>query len=175
MIPEFSRSFAIETFGSAPRHVHLAAGEAERSAVMQRFGLAALHRFDAHIDVVESAGGYDARGRVIASIVQHCVVSGEPVAAEIDAPFALRFVDPDLLSAVEAEIELSSDDLDVLAHTDGRIDLGEAVTQTLGLALDPFPRRESSTDDPQIWRAGTDAGPFAALASLLPTVATEPD
>jgi hypothetical protein len=67
------------------------------------------------------------------------------------------------------EIELSGDDCDLIATEGGAIDLGEAVAQTLGLSLDPFPRcdAERARDEERQWIAGEDAGPFAALKGLL--------
>src|SRR3546814_6575749 len=56
-------------------------------------------------------------------------------------PFDLRFLrDGDAPVGGEDEIEIGSDDLDLLPLEGDRVDLGEAAVQTLSLALDPFPR-----------------------------------
>jgi len=66
------------------------------------------------------------------------------------------------------EVELSEADCDVIGYEGGAIDLGEAVAETLALALDPFPR--SPDADAALREAGVlseeDAGPFAALKAL---------
>jgi hypothetical protein len=55
-------------------------------------------------------------------------------------------------------------------HNGRAIDLGEAVAQTLGLSINPYPR--SSEADIALKAAGVkdegehEAGPFAALAAL---------
>lgn len=71
-------------------------------------------------------------------------------------------------SGGEEEIELSDEDCDTLSHDGGAIDLGEAVAQTLALAIDPFPRGPNA--DAALRAAGVigeeDAGPFAVLKAL---------
>ena len=59
-------------------------------------------------------------------------------------------------------------DLDTIFHDGSAIDLGGAVTDTLALAIDPYPR--SAEADSALKEAGViseeEAGPFAALAAL---------
>jgi uncharacterized metal-binding protein YceD (DUF177 family) len=104
-----------------------------------------------------------------ARVVQSCVVTAEPVAAQIDEPFKLRFVAPELMASDAEELELSDTDCDLIEVDNGAIDLGEAVAQTLGLALAPFPRcqTERAREDERKWVAGDESGPFAALKGLL--------
>jgi uncharacterized metal-binding protein YceD (DUF177 family) len=102
-----------------------------------------------------------------ASAVQSCVVTGDPIPVQIDQDFAVRFVAEDTDIGVE-EIELSAEDCDIMEHDGQHIDLGEAVSQTLGLALDPYPR--SANAEARLREAGVkseeEAGPFGALAAL---------
>src|SRR3546814_12300017 len=84
-------------------------------------------------------------------------------------PFDLRILrDGDAPVGEEEEIEIGSDDLDLLPLEGDRIDLGEAAVQTLSLALDPFPRHPDA--DRILAQKGVlseeAAGPFAALAKL---------
>lgn len=169
MSPEFSRRFALDTIGSIPRAVTVEASAQECAAVAARFGLVALESLNAAATLVASASGIETTGRFIADVVQSCVVTGEPVATHFDETFTLRFVDPELLVSDADEIELSDDDCDLIEMDAGAVDLGEAVAQTLGLALDPFPRSaaERARDDERKWVAGEDAGPFAGLKGLL--------
>ena len=65
-------------------------------------------------------------------------------------------------------MELESDDCDILEYSDNRIDIGEALAQTLYLALDPYPEGPNAdkvrgTSD---LKTEEEAGPFAALAAL---------
>ena len=68
----------------------------------------------------------------------------------------------------EEELELEEDDLDEIPFEGHTIDLGEAVAQSLALAIDPYAtgpqadrvRKEVGLSDE------TANGPFAALAAL---------
>ena len=140
----------------------------ECAALARRFDLLAVGSLWAQAEVVASTSGVAANGRLCAEVDQKCVVTGDAVPALIDQAFALRFVDPAVLAEAAEELELSGDDCDVVAHEDGAIDLGEAVAQTMALALDPFPRSPAADVPPDgVWRAGDDAGPFAILKRLV--------
>lgn len=138
MTPEFSRRVrAIEVGGVGwPRR--LEANPAERAALAGRFDLLALDALTADLVVVRDAAGIRVGGRIAAAGSQACVVSAEPVAFALDEPVDLRFSD----AAVPAgdEIELGGTDLDTLPLEGDDLDLGEAVAQSLGLALDLYPR-----------------------------------
>jgi uncharacterized metal-binding protein YceD (DUF177 family) len=122
--------------------VHIAADEAERAALAKRFGLNRLDRLEADYALAVMAGGWVATGTLSAEALQACVATGEDVPARIDAPFTIRFVPEGTLTSAtpDEEVELDDDALDVMMVEDGRIDIGEAVAQTLALELDPFPR-----------------------------------
>lgn len=169
MTPEFSRRFPLDSIGSTPRSVSIDATADERAAIASRFGLAALETLKATATLTASARGIEIAGRLTANIGQSCVVTGDAVAAYVDEKFTLRFVDPDVLASGTEEIELSDSDCDLIEIEGGAVDLGEAVAQTLGLALDPFPRcaAEQAREDERKWVAGEEAGPFAGLKGLL--------
>jgi len=164
---EFARAYRLDTLG-APRAVHVAAEETERAALAARFGLLALGRLEAEATLRRDGDVVWAEGEAIADYEQACVATGEPLAAHRRLPFRLRFVPEERDSGGEEEIELSDEDCDTLSHDGGAIDLGEAVAQTLALAIDPFPRGPNA--DAALRAAGVigeeDAGPFAALKAL---------
>ena len=168
MTPEFSRRYTLDSLGSVPRKVSIEATAEERAAVAARFGLVALETLTATATLVASTRGIEANGQLKGKVVQSCVVTADPVAALIDEPFTLRFVEPDELASDAEETELSDDDCDLIEIDGGTVDLGEAVAQTLGLALDPFPRCEAErAGEERKWVAGEDASPFAGLKGLL--------
>ncbi len=169
MTPEFSRRFALDSIGSIARSVTIEATAQERRAVAARFDLIALDMLTATVTLTASAAGVETTGRFVADAVQTCVVTGDPVPTHLDEAFTLRFVDPELLVSDTDEIELSDDDCDLIEVDNGAVDLGEAVAQTLGLALDPFPRNDAErarTSDGK-WVAGEDFGPFSGLKAML--------
>ena len=108
-----------------------------------------------------------ADGRIRASLSQYCVATGDPVPALLDEPLAIRFV-PEPVVAPNSEIELEAEDCDSMFYDGQGIDLGEAVAQSLGLALDPYPRSADAQD--QLRAAGVKAEdelmPLGALAGL---------
>lgn len=170
MTPEFTRRYALDSIGSAPRVVTIEADEGERAALAKRFDLIALDTLTAEATLAAVAGGVEARGAIHAVLSQPCVVTSEPVPATIDEPFALRFI-ADLPAEggdEEEGLELSDADCDILPFENGGIDLGEVAAQTLGLALDPFPRSPESLDgEERVWKSGEEGGAFAGLKGLL--------
>jgi len=167
MTPEFSRPFRLDELGSASRAVAIEADPAERAALAERFGLLAIDRLTADAQLTREGDAVIAEGTLRAGVVQACVASGEPVPAEIEEGFILRFVPAGKGEAAE-EVELQESELDEIDYEGSAIDLGEAAAQTLALALDPFPRAPNA--DEKLRDAGVigeeDAGPFAALKAL---------
>ena len=166
MTPEFSRPERIDTIGDG-REVTLVADERERAALARRFGLLAVARLEARFRLGREGASVLATGQVEAVVTQACSVSGEPIAARVDEPVRLRFVED---GAADEELELSEGDLDTLLIEAGAIDLGEAAAETMALALDPFPRAEGAEE--ALRAAGVvsedeaELGPFSGLAAL---------
>jgi uncharacterized metal-binding protein YceD (DUF177 family) len=143
------------------------ADEPERAAAAKRLDLLGLERLEATLTLHCEGERVRAEGRLRAAVTQACVASGEPVAAQIDDKIALMFM-PEPTGTPDEEVELSSDDLDVIFHDGREIDLATAVADELSLALDPYPRSAGAED--ALKEAGVlseeQAGPFAALAAL---------
>lgn len=165
--PEFSRRVALAEVGHS-RSRSLRADESECNALARRFALVSIDSLVAEVELRSTAAGIEARGMVHAHVAQSCVASGAPVEQAIAEPFHILFNAPGAVSG--DEIELSVEDCDQMEHDGQAIDLGEAVAQTLALALDPFPR----APDAQAVLAGAGVvpegeeatGPFAVLKKL---------
>lgn len=168
MTPEFSRRIALATIGAVPQEIEIEADEAERAALARRFGLTGLDRLRATATLRGNEESFLLEGRLEAAAIQACVVTGEPCPAEIDEPFRLRFLPEPKLAGGEEEIELDGDELDTVFHDGAAIDVGEAVAESLFLALDPYPRAPGA--EAALREAGiggeAEAGAFAALAGL---------
>jgi len=166
MTPEFSRTFRLDELGGL-RTVSIIADESERAALAARFSLIAIEMLEATAELARDGDKVTATGRLEGGVVQACVASGEPVPARIAEDFALRFV-PAAAELEADEIELAESDLDEIDYEGSSIDLGEAVAQTMALALDPFPRAPGAED--KLRAAGVlgeeDVSPFAALKAL---------
>ncbi len=175
MMPEFSRTVRIDTLGEAPRTMEIAADEPERAALAERFDLVAIERLSAELSLSRKGEAVAASGTLRAAVTQSCVVTDGPVPAEIDESFAIEFR-PQPRAGAEEEIELGEEEMDIVFYDGAMIDVGEAVAETLSLALDPYPRspeaeealREAGIkDEAQAARAGAEAkaarSPFAVL------------
>lgn len=175
--PEFSRTFRRDEIGERPRAVRIEADDGERAALARRFGLQALDSLAGSATIQRTAAGIRADGRITATAVQGCVATGEPVPETIDEPFELLFVEERLLASDAEEVELSAADCDVIGYDGQAIDLGEALAQTLALALDPFPRAPGA--DVALREAGVlkeeEAGAFGALAGLRKALEKDKD
>jgi len=162
--PELSREYDIRSLPSEP--VTIAASPEECAALARRFDLVAVHALEADIAFIAAREAVEANGRLRAAIVQVCAISGEDLPVAIDEPLALRFV-PERAVA-EEEIELAEEELDEIGYTGTAFDLGEAIAQSLALAIDPYatgPEAERAREQAGLSTPEA-SGPFAALAAL---------
>ncbi|MCI4590849.1 DUF177 domain-containing protein [Sphingobium sp. BYY-5] len=166
--PEFSRPVKVDQIKRLTGETHIEADVAERAALAQRFGLSVLDRLDADYSLTEENGAIMARGRVRAALAQPCVATGVPVPEVIDSDFVLRFImEGDAVPEGE-ELELDAEDCDTIGYDGQVVDMGEAVAETMALAMTPYPR--SPQADSYLKDAGVlneeQASPFAALLAL---------
>jgi uncharacterized metal-binding protein YceD (DUF177 family) len=148
----------------------LAASAEECGMLASRLGLVEIADLVADIILTPDGDAVNASGRVSATVTQSCVATGEPVVAAVDAPVLVRFVPNARLevSDPDAEVELATDDLDIIGYADNRIEIGAMAIDTLALALDPYPRRADA--DEWLRARGVisegEAGAFGMLAEL---------
>ena len=165
---EFSRPIRIDTIGEVPRTLSVEANEEERRALAGRFGLVAIDRLAAELSLRRNGAEVIASGRFVAKVTQSCVASGAPVEAMIEDRFEILFQPERDEDAADQEVELGENEMDVVFHDGAAIDVGEAVAETLALALDPYPRAPDA--EAALKAAGVkseeEAGPFGALAGL---------
>ena len=134
---EFSHVIKLSEVGNHSRSIQLAADADARSGLITRFDLAALDSLEAEISLKPEAAGVVATGRFSATLAQYCIASNDPVPAILNEPILIRFIPEPI---VGGEIELEADDCETMFHDGQIVDLGEAVAQSLGLALNPYPR-----------------------------------
>ncbi|HEX8626423.1 MAG TPA: DUF177 domain-containing protein [Allosphingosinicella sp.] len=169
---EFSRLYRLDSLPAEPLPVGIEAGPEELEALARRFGLVALASLAADAELRRSGEAVSAVGRLRAIVTQSCIGSGEPVEAEVADEFRVEFRPLPVDARPDEEVELGEAELDVVFYEGGAIDLGEAVAQTLLLALDPYPR--SAAAEAALREAGVkseeeariESSPFAALAAL---------
>lgn len=162
---EFSNVVKLSEIGNHSHNIQLSADEAAREGLKARFDLAALDLLEAEISLKPEAAGILATGRFTARLAQYCIASNDSVPASLDELVNIRFISEPVSGG---EIELEADDCDTMFHDGQTIDLGEAVAQSLGLALNPYPR--SPEAEKTLKAAGVKAedevAPMGALASL---------
>ncbi len=167
MTDSFARQLRLDQIRDGER-VDLTADDSECAAIARRLDLATLERLEAHVCLERTGDAIRAKGRLLAALEQSCVITGEPVAAHVDEPFALLFVPEPPSDGREEEIELGEEDCDTVFHDGATIDLGSALADTLALSLDPYPRCAGA--DAALKEAGVlteeQASPFAVLAGL---------
>ena len=141
---EFSRPVDLEDLPDEGIAVDLTADDVERAAVARRLGLRDIARFGLAGRLMRDtvSDGFFLAGELTAAVTQTCVVSLEPIAAEIRVPVHRSFVLAKVAATPEADGEIdpaAEDPPDPVAG--GTADLGEVATEELALALDPYPRK----------------------------------
>jgi len=162
--PEFSRRVPLARLGPEPFRQEIEADKAECAALARRFGLLALDRLAADVELRRQ--GTDRillRATFDAEFIQSCVVTLDPVAGAVSERFALLYGPPELEESGVGGIE---DDAAFEPLVGEAIDIGEAVAQEFALALPPFPR-SAEADNAAAPPAAQDPGPFAELGRLI--------
>lgn len=175
---EFSRIITVEPWPERGIAVDWSADPAERQALAERFDLIDVASLRGYGRLARNDDELHFEGRLEAEVVQACVVSLEPVAASISVPVMRRYQRVEGVAAIEEHTAIDLDDDEDVEPLHGReIDLGEAMAEQLGLALDPYPRA-AQADELVAPHLGSDVGsepaeapqrpesPFAALRQL---------
>ena len=144
----------------------------ECAALARRFGLVSIDRLQARVALVAEGERVNATGTLAADLVQSCAITGDDLPATIREPLALLFVPESALPQGDAEVELTGDEPDEIPYSGTSFDLGEALAESLALAIDPYAtgpnadafRKEHGLDD---------SGPKGALAEALAALANK--
>lgn len=162
---EMSRLIDARNLPDGP--LDISASAEECTALAKRFDLVTVRQLTARITLTPDGQTVRARGVLDADVVQSCAVSAEDLEVGIHEPVELQFVPP--TKDLPAEMELEPEMLDQIEMDGTRFDLGEALAQTLGLAIDPYlegpnaeeARRKAGLLDP------SETSPFAALKDMF--------
>ena len=169
---EFSRPVRVDTIGTEPHEIAIAAEGAELAALAKRFDIASLGALTARATVARQGGEVRATGTLDAELVQLCGATGVDLPIRIEEPFDIIFRSELPLDVPDAGLELSEGECDVVFFEGSAVDLGEAVAETLALAIDPYARApgaeavlaESGVISEE--QARVASSPFAGLAGL---------
>lgn len=164
---ELSRVVKLRQIDARP--VRIEANADERAALAERFEIVAVERLAADLTLEREGEDVAVSGRLEADIVQSCGISGEDFPVRIDEPIALRFVPEVARTVPDEEVELDESELDEIEYTGDAFDLGEAVAQSLGLAIDPYatgPNADAARKEAGILEEGA-TGPLAEALRAL--------
>jgi len=157
---EFPRPLRVESVGARGRVEKLAATPAECALLAKRFDILSVESLTAEIEVrPHRRDGLALSGRLVADVIQACIISLEPVPEHIEVAFE-RVFEP---GAEDPDENFSVDDLFDPEAQDppeplvgGVVDLGEVVAEELALSLDPYPRAPGA-EIPAAYRAEDEA------------------
>lgn len=173
--PEFSRVVHLDESQGEEITARFDATCEERELLARRFGVIAIERMSAQVALYRkpSRPFWHLDGHVLAEVVQRCVVTLDPLSRTYAFDFKRTYA-PCPEEAVRADDEGSFDEVLSLDQNDppeplfeNVIDVGEAIAEELGLALDPFPKAPGVVFNGYSVGPGeeeTHRSPFAALA-----------
>jgi uncharacterized metal-binding protein YceD (DUF177 family) len=135
---EFSRPLIVDRVPRKGSHEVFAAEPAECKALAKRFDLPILHNLKSHLIATPwRGGGLKVTGTIEVDVEQVSVVSLETFRSTQKFEVERYFLPPKLA------IDETEEDADAIEN--GEIDLGEVVAETLGLELDPYPKKPGET------------------------------
>ncbi|MEH6791780.1 YceD family protein [Parasphingorhabdus sp.] len=165
--PEFSHVVKLSELGSKPRTGKLSANADECRGLAERFDLPKITSLNATYTLQNGDERISFTGRIESDLQQLCSVTGESFQVRMRENFDIAVVPKLEIEGTDEEIELSEDDCDIVEYENGQFDIGEAIAQTLYLALDPFPRGPNADAlAREVLKTEEEAGPFGALAAL---------
>ncbi|GAA0463765.1 DUF177 domain-containing protein [Parasphingorhabdus litoris] len=166
--PELSLIIKHSDIGGAPVTGQITADETQREALAVRFDLPSIESITADYRLEAKTDEIIFTGVILSDLHQACAISGQPFDVHVEEEFNIIFVEKTDSPTGEEEIELASEDCDVIEYQAAQIDLGEAIAQTLYLALDPYPRGPDADimAEKNGLKSEEEAGPFGALAAL---------
>ncbi len=179
---EWSHYISSEDIGRKPLKVSVSVPKENIPAICNRIGAHSIEVLK--VDFVLSRNPVSkvihVKGTLRADLHQYCVVTTEPVSEHIEDSFESWCIETNsAVSFAKAKRERLSpqelNDLPMLEEhddpeeiVDGKIDLGELITQHMSLSLNPYPRKEDAVFESKDKlfdeeEEGAYGNPFAAL------------
>lgn len=158
--PEMPRPFPLARIGAGAQ-VLVDATPEERLALARRMKILSIEALTCRFDLqLLGSDTVQALGQLRARVMQTCVVTLEPFESDLAEDFSVRFV-----PAGTESVEIDFEDDDEIGYSGNVLDLGEAASEQLALALEPFPRSPGAALAEDYTEQ--QAGAFAALSRLL--------
>lgn len=149
-----------------------ATGE-QRAALAESHGLLSVERFSADLKATPWRGdGVKVSGMLHAEVTQQCVVTLEPLTAQVETAVEGVFVPEGSSGAVPGQGERG----EIVIHTDAPdlpeiftghfVDIGALAEEHFELALDPYPRKPGAQFDEPAPGNDDRVSPFSGLSVL---------
>lgn len=159
----FSREVSVRRLTGPEVHSFAATPE-ERIALAEAIDVLAIHELTAEATLSPwRSTGVTVAGTVRGVVDQACVVTLDPVRAEIEAPFAMRYHPEAAPTPVDVDPE--ADDPPEPLESE-RVDVGALALEHFVLSLDPYPRSPNAAFTPPELPEDDTPSPFAILARL---------
>ncbi len=174
--PEFSRLITLEEIHDG--EIKLKATKEERAELSKRFDIESIGKLEANAVISEGSGSIAGNNITLnvsfnAIVTQKCVATLTQIKNEINSSFILE------LGVINNYNKDNNGLLEVFRHNevdfaaidiDKGLNLGELVSQYVGLEIDPFPRSESKSDEISSYLHETSTeeknNPFSVLKDL---------
>ncbi len=139
--PEFSRIVDVTRLGHTAHAITIEANAAECAALARRFGLVSLDRLSAALTIQHHGdnGLIELSGRFFARLRQACVITLDPVPADIDQPIRLFYGEAAEIDGTIADPLALEDDAEPLDHGRNRLRRGRGPA--IGLGAGPISTR----------------------------------
>lgn len=159
---EWFYPFSAESVPATGRDkVKIKAAPEHLGPIAERLGVQDVLSVEAEMRLTLQNGGHILyiSGHFDADVVQECVTTLEPITSHVADDFEAWYADHNkavsfsrakhqVKSSEEGdEVQMLDEKDDPEPLVDGQVDLGEVVIQFLSLAIDPYPRNESLSED----------------------------
>ena len=166
--PEFSRIVSVTRISPKGIEEQLVCKPAEREALAKRFDLVELSLLKADLTLTPESQNVLVTGSIEADLVQHCVVTLEPIISHFDLNVDVLFIPAEENQTGAGSPEPYDSDNEFELFSGGKIDIGEMVAQQLGVNIDPYPRKaDASLLATEFGAKIEEIHPFAALAKAV--------
>ena len=134
--------------------INLIATEEECAALSKRFGLECIERLEANALILNGAISTDKNIRldisITALVIQKCVATLAPIRNQIKSSFIFELgaANPNNTGGEGGDDNFDYNEVDFAnVDIDTGFNLGELISQYLGLEIDPFPRCEIDSEE----------------------------
>ncbi|MBV9955726.1 MAG: DUF177 domain-containing protein [Pseudolabrys sp.] len=163
LAPAWSFPVVVADIPDEGAHFEISADDAERAGVAKLAGVRSVQRLAAVFDVSRRGAGVHIAGTVKARVEQTCVITLDPVKADVEEAVDLEYASAPGGAQSGRRKRKDTDPPETLEN--GIADLGAVATEFLILGLDPYPRAPGA-EFSQPKTADNGAKPFAALEAL---------